>query len=156
MICNLHAELFSSLEIPCQLHEKKGNFMLFKFSHYKCFSERLHFFKKLKKQNLLHKKQHYFWIHDHYFSILQIFITCQPLWSKLPIAGCIIQVDHLYQTKTTSVEATYSFYSMHIVLEYIVLIKADGLHSLTFIPSESASPSNSLNIIFPSEISRLF
>jgi len=29
--------------------------MLFKFGHYKFFSERLHFLKKLKKQNLLHK-----------------------------------------------------------------------------------------------------
>ena len=67
--CNkLHLKLFSCLEIPCQLHEKKGNFMLFKFGNYKFFSKRLHFFKKLKKPNLLRKKQCYFWIHDHCFS----------------------------------------------------------------------------------------
>ena len=63
--CNkLYVNLFSCMEIPCQLYEKKGNFMLFKFVPCKFFFKRLNFFKNLKKPDPFHKKQCYFWRHN--------------------------------------------------------------------------------------------
>jgi len=90
--------------------------MLFEFGHYKFFSKMLHFFKKLKKRNLLHKKQCYFWIHNHCFSTSNF--RHQMSATLIEIANCssrTIRWVNLAPSDILEFANTIRFYQLKIV-----------------------------------------